>query len=414
MATLAEIRREVAKEHRGYWAGTPTGGSTTSLIDTSNDSPFYTDDNAVRFKGKFVYFLGGLNAGITKRVAIYTPASQELTWTGALGSTAAAGDYEIYQFHPVEDYKRWINLALSRIYHDQREIITLLQDGSMEATTTTAFNTGGGAGIVKNTSVVMFGTRSALVTASANGGYVSFPTLPVVPGEQFSLAAPIRVVTGEARLIAYDVANGAQILSLNTNVKNWRVAFRNLVIPAGCTELSIRLGLELAGDSAYFDSVQLLNTESRRIALPSWVTGPGIVSTIEKLSLTSAENSDLYRVDRSIFREVPDFNVDYIPTDASPATLEFRQPWHAALTFIRGYKAHDQLSADSDNTTADTEHIKYAALAQYCEDMLSGVTSADDTKRLEREQKRFALLAQGYNMYNAARVVHNIRIGKVR
>jgi len=85
--------------------GKATGGSTTTLIDTSNDSPFSQDDDY--YKNCEVEILGGTNVGERRRVSDYDKSSQTITvdsaFTAAIDATSVFQIYQLGFFPRVKD-----------------------------------------------------------------------------------------------------------------------------------------------------------------------------------------------------------------------------------------------------------------------------------------------------------------------
>lgn len=409
MATLAQIRQEVAKELRGYWSGTATSGSTTSLIDISSDTHLLTDDPSTRFKSKFLYFASGNNAGITKRITLSTPSSQEVSWSGAI--TAVTTDpYEIFTFHP-DDYKRWINSALSRISHDYRTILTQLTDGDMEESGVTNW-TASSATRIKTISPVLYGTYSLAVTLSGDGGYVQSASIPVVEGETWSIAVPFRCSSGTASISVHDVTNNVPIATFTSDLRSWRAYYEQITIPDGCHQIAVRLGGVLSGAVVYYDSVQVLNSSARRLALPSWITSPGSIDAVEHLTLTPGEDDDMFRLDENALYTHGWFNIDYVATDTAPGVIELNPMPFAGLLFLRGRRIANQLSAETDSTVINTEHVKYMALCQYVQDLISD-SAAEDSRRLLEDMKRYLMMATTSHTVHNPRIHRRMTLGSV-
>jgi hypothetical protein len=112
--------------------GIATGGTTTTLIDSSSDSPFTQDDDY--WKGCEVEIVGGTNAGERRKVTAYDKTTKTLTvdsaFTDSIDSTSVYVIYQLGFFPRVADvhhisskyYKR-IPEAIKRAVAAQVEYI---------------------------------------------------------------------------------------------------------------------------------------------------------------------------------------------------------------------------------------------------------------------------------------------------
>lgn len=112
--------------------GKATDGSTTTLIDTSSDSPFSQDDDY--YKGCEVEILGGANSGERRRISSYDKSTQKITVSDAFSSAIdSTSVFEIYQiglfprvkdvWHQHDTYYKRIPEAIKRAIAAQVEYI---------------------------------------------------------------------------------------------------------------------------------------------------------------------------------------------------------------------------------------------------------------------------------------------------
>ena len=112
--------------------GKATDGSTTTLIDTSSDSPFNQDDDY--YKGCEIEIIGGTNVGERRRVSGYDKDTQKITVSDAFASAIdGTSVFEIYQvglfprvidvWHQHETYYKRIPEAIKRAIAAQVEYI---------------------------------------------------------------------------------------------------------------------------------------------------------------------------------------------------------------------------------------------------------------------------------------------------
>lgn len=97
--------------------GTATGGTTTTLIDTSNDTPFNADKDY--FKLCEVEILGGTNAGERRKITGYDKDTQTITvdsaFTAAIDTTSVFAIYQLGLFPRIKDVYHTDSVYYKRI-----------------------------------------------------------------------------------------------------------------------------------------------------------------------------------------------------------------------------------------------------------------------------------------------------------
>lgn len=96
-------------------AATATGGTTTTLIDTSN---LLTQSGDQQLQHRWVYFWSGSNAGSDRFVSSVAGLTGTLTWLSALGNAVAAGDeYLLFRDWRWRDWVAMANATMKQLYY---------------------------------------------------------------------------------------------------------------------------------------------------------------------------------------------------------------------------------------------------------------------------------------------------------
>jgi len=112
MATLATLVEELARRMRDFEEQTATGGSTTTVVDTTNRTE--ADDY---WNESWVYIRtttdGNAPQGEERKVTDFTASSDTLTVAPAFSAAVESGDtYWLFKRFRFEEYKRAINAAI--------------------------------------------------------------------------------------------------------------------------------------------------------------------------------------------------------------------------------------------------------------------------------------------------------------
>lgn len=115
--TLSTARAEIAARAQEFLQGTATGGSTTTVVDSTNLQA--TDGY---WAETLVLMTSGTNSGSQRKVQTFTSSTSTLTLYSAFaGAVASGATYELYRrFSPV-DIKTALNRAINIAAPDFRE-----------------------------------------------------------------------------------------------------------------------------------------------------------------------------------------------------------------------------------------------------------------------------------------------------
>src|SRR5436309_617939 len=93
--TIRQARQRVGRELGIIYSGTTSSATTTSIVDTNAASPLDPGDVAERFNGAgvLVYFGGSV---FWRQNVTYTPATQTISWTGAIAGLTGTVPYEVH------------------------------------------------------------------------------------------------------------------------------------------------------------------------------------------------------------------------------------------------------------------------------------------------------------------------------
>jgi len=113
--TRTQLRSQVGRELGIIFSGTATSvdaAGAVQLNDTSDDSPFDPGDDSSRFNGAGLYILDSDADRYFRQNLTYVPASQRVTWTGALSPalTDTTPDYEIHTEPILSPFTIWPTL----------------------------------------------------------------------------------------------------------------------------------------------------------------------------------------------------------------------------------------------------------------------------------------------------------------
>lgn len=378
--TLLELEKLIAKE-LGYATGAPsTTGTTTTLLDTSGDSPLDTEDDDSQYVNWWLKIeadsaVPPTNVGETRRVKTYAPSTATLTTSRAYSaSTKTTHTYGLYPALPptrlggIKGIDEYINDVLRNTQHKDLTLLSMLTDADMETSATTSW-TGANSTLAKNTTYMTAGLRCLSVTASADGGYAK-QAVSVFGSRQYLVAADVTVASGSAKLQAYDETNSAEIDSVTTTWTAPSFVWFTFETPATCKSISIRLVGVANTNVAYWDNITLRPTTGRDMPLPSWfmdeawfeepeVWGGGAASTTDHV------DSLLDSRYRTI---VPWWRVLVDHSGTTPYKLEFATPPINGHLFARTLRPYTELSADSDSTNCNKDLIRAYALGRILSD----------------------------------------------
>ena len=129
--TRRALRHRVAQRLAPFLTGTAEGGSTVTLVDVARlqDSTASAD----LWTDSWVHVFSGPNAGATRRVAAYDPASGSITVSRAFPHALdSASSYELSRLVAPDVIDAAIDATLTRCWFQTISPLTVLVDGGME------------------------------------------------------------------------------------------------------------------------------------------------------------------------------------------------------------------------------------------------------------------------------------------
>lgn len=389
------LARHIAKvKGLGYLTGAPsTGGSTTTLIDTTSGAMEVDDSELTLMNGwvKIEADSAGtpLNVGEVRRLKSeggYVPGTSTLTWHLAMtNATTTTMTYGLYLGVPParqglnKGLTEYINDVLRQLRYRHYALLTLVTDGDMETSGVTNWTTSNSTATKSTTAAyITGGTQSLRVLNSSATGYVQSASVPVVEGQSYECAADVRVSSGTAILRLWDVTNAASIdTATTTELRKGFLYLDNALIPSGCKQVAVRLvGTESDAD-IYWDNVTLRNREAREMSLPSWFVNP---KWLEEVIYTHGgrreQDSDSYNVDERALDILHYRNVIVDHTGATPYKVEFSRPPTGCHLFARCHRPYAELSTDTDVTLANQDWVR----AWVLKDIFTDKKDASDAK----------------------------------
>jgi|GEM_PF-3662518 len=320
---------------------TLTGGSATTLIDTSSvlTGPY----SAQRFaKGSPVRYttLNGAASSECTAVSDYNPATGTITLSPATTASKAADKAIIWSGidHP-DRVTEAIDRGLTRhCFHWVPVPLTDVPDGDMGDSGVTLWGTAVDCTTTKVSMAwpMSFGQRYMFTNLSGANGYQPSAAIPCQEGDGWKLDVLVYVVSGTAVLSAYDQTNSAAI-TLNGDGGSyagtgWKRLRNTFSVPSGCETLTIRLGGTGATDDVYWTSVVAHPLNRRRFTLPSRVTrDPG-----EVLIRRGEEYEDMrllsYGSGASIAQSPVGLAVELPTAAGDPVYVEVAEPYDALAT----------------------------------------------------------------------------------
>lgn len=375
--------RNVGNELKRVSGTCSAAGTTTTIVDTSGDSPLDPDDDERKYANAWAYIEADsagtpLNVGELRRVSSYVPDNGTLTLSRALSNaTTATQSYGIYFKRPpirLAEYKGiadYINETLRNVVYRTRHLMTLVTDGDMETSGTTSW-TASNSTLTKLTAAanVRLGKQAMQVANSSASGYARSGLVDVSPYQNYAVAADCRAISGTARLVLYDETNGATIDDRTSDIYGWRWLHFNYTIPSGCERVSVRLVGDEATADLYWDNVSLRNVAATRMDLPSWVVNENAIEEVgvwrggTGTASTDDEAGD-YAVDERYAGVLHWWEIVEDATGLTPKRLEFWPlPSSDELLVLRGLRVYDELDDDTDTTDCPADLALAGALTK--------------------------------------------------
>ena len=381
MPTLAQIRQEVSKRMGRFASGTATGGSTTTLV-AANNALFYGDSNTPSddlYPDWWILPTSGNESGNIRRVKQdgFAPATGTFTVPTAYAWGTGPANTDTFELHGIlhpTTIKEAVNRALRKMHHLYTFPLTLVPDGTMDEVTNTANWTASNASLAKTTTQaqVLHGTRALSVTASSANGYAQSDAIAVEENKEYYAATFFKGVAAATtpKLVAYDVTGSAEIDSETwTTGGDGGIQFA-FTTPSSCRSVKLRLQVVENSKVVYFDNAILLASERRLYPLPSFVLNP------------EAELQEIYRLknDRFTYHDVylvHDWEVFNDITGQTQYNVRLPDGTTTQPYWVQMWRRFDELSADSDASTADLDWVSAGALMECYKLLRAEAPSAD-------------------------------------
>lgn len=364
---LLDLSRDLFRNGWESFTALDNADSSTSVVPIAQIR--HGNTSTQKYVGSWVYIYAGTEAGEERQVVAYNPTkaatygtiSVQRPFDAALDTTSQGVIYP-GPLSPT-DLIRLINRALRRLRRQRTLPLTLVADGLMESTGTTAW-TASNAMLAKvaTTATVSEGAQALSVTNSGVDGEAQSTTIPVNPGEHVFVEAAVRVgnTSGShtATLVAYDATNGAAITSESTSHRARTPLSLDFHIPNDCTELQFRLRGSAADTVAYWDEVIAWRPEDRQFALPADVEAfDQPLAVYERI--TRNDNSAAASPRSVEYRLLGSARVLADPTAATPYLLDIaRVGWnpHNPL-LVECLLPYPELETDTATTLADPDKV---------------------------------------------------------
>lgn len=349
--TRRALRHRVARRLAPFLTGTADGGSTVTLVDPARlqDSTASAD----LWVDSWVLVLDGPNAGESRRVAAYDPASGSITVSRAFPHPVQTASYELSRLVAPEVVDAAIDATLTRCWFQTLAPLTALADGDMARPDARAWR----AWNANAAKVAAGGAPSLDVTNTAAGGFAASTSLAVLPGQAYTLEAAVAPSGSTARLSVRDLSRHVDLGATEGTGQTRRQLRLAFVIPVGCEEIEVRLGGLEADAVTRWTQVTLQVANRRRSPLPVWITHRQQVVEVWR---RAADHPERVMSAAAWWR-----------TAANPGPmgqglwLEVDPPPSAGETLlIEGLRAYDPLATDDATTDAPVDWVAQGAVVE--------------------------------------------------
>ncbi len=380
--SLLTLARNIAKDGYGYATGAPSStGLTTTIVDTSADSPLDTGDSTtlwVNAWAKITADSAGTpqNVGEVQRITTYAPSTGTLTVGRAFSETTKTTmTYDLYMGIPptrkglIKGTDEFINAVLRRLFYHRPFLLTLITDGDMETSGVSNWTASNSAATKSTSTGVTLGDQALRVLNSSASGYVQSASVNVEESQFLYLAADLTVVTGTGTLQLYDVTNSASIETAESSEKQSRRVWLSANVPADCKQVAVRLVGTGASDDCYWDNVTLLNSSATEMPLPSWYVERKWMERlgmwVARSGASSGDHSALDSIDRYPLQFWPIED----PTGYTPFKVKFDSYVLSGAHLVgEALSPFSELSADTDTTDANADLVKAFALVDIAQE----------------------------------------------
>ena len=284
--TLQTLLEQFVEEwHLGRVGTCTSNGTTTTLIDlTRFGGPFsgsaWMNGGPIRMTG------AGNRAGQTSNVSNYAPVTGTLTLNPAMTNASQTSDTFIALFSYVADHVDRLIEALNRGLnrHARRRMrvpLTFVPNGDYLAAAATTGWTATDAAAASYVDLAHpdgYYQRVLQNTASAANGRLTSTTLKATAGDTWDIATFMRVTTAGdiAALVVYDETNAAAITvtystgAATTSSLDFVDVRGQFTIPAGSTQISIRLQSSANGDVSQWGPVLAAPQQNQTYTGQTW------------------------------------------------------------------------------------------------------------------------------------------------
>ena len=295
--TLGAIIKQVVQETGcGFVIPSYTGTTTTlTLTNSYLEGPF----SGAKFPiGAPIIVTSTTGLGDVSYVSKYDPTSGVITVSPAItsGSTDAVLLYPDWGLdHPDRLLEAIRRAATNRMFRWQKVPLTLVTDGDMLATDTTAWTTSDGKNapltkldltgesVIDRRALVATGNSSAGTNWTVTSSNVDVPINSIITGYQWQFLTAIAVPSGSATatLTVRDVTNSADITTytivgnqnsqLNTTSIKPMVMMGVFNVPTGCKQIAFRVTMSAASSTLQWYPMIAFPTTAYNFALPNRV-----------------------------------------------------------------------------------------------------------------------------------------------
>lgn len=251
-------------------AGTFAVGSLTSTAYLQNSNL-----NVESYRGRFIFRPDVAAADRSREIADLTTATGVLTPAGSNWADTTGTAFEILDGIEPEDLFNLLLEASDQVMMTSTFPLTLVDDGDMSASATTSWTatnvTASKITTAGNSFLDNIRTLRTLLTSS--GGYVqNATTLKVNAGDQIYVSVCSRADVGTSRFALYDVTNGAELSQTLTHTAERYTRMQyTYTVPAGCEEITPRLGGSANSDDIYWSWCIIYNLSDSMVPLPAAV-----------------------------------------------------------------------------------------------------------------------------------------------
>jgi hypothetical protein len=370
VSTQLELIREIASE-LGYAVVVPTIlGTTTTLTDTSGDSPLLEDDDEKLYQNAWVMCESDsaetpLNVGEIRRVTGYTPSQGKLTLARALPNAPTTTQrWGVYFGAPplrsgvIKGMDEYINEVLRTSYYRRSTLITDCPDGDMEDTHTIWTATDATAAKADG----LLGSRCLRVTNSAADGHASTPPFYVQSGGTIAVIADVSSQSGTAQLNVRDADTDEVLLFLSSTYSTYRRLSGTAQIPEETRQVVVEIGGHESNAITDWCNVTVRPARKSIITLPTWLTNPNQLEGVYGWHTTCLSPESGIFEDFPIKHLYPEMDGQGVRAELGRFALPSEQ------LFACGLSAYDTLAELTDTTDAPAAFVKAVVLARLFRD----------------------------------------------